>query len=87
MSSSAPAHARRHIPYLSFHKSIIREICRPQKDHLLIIAKGLGLRRVGWDCVGRADDRSCARCSRRMTGRRTSLLLCVAGNAGEYWRG
>lgn len=37
---------RRHIPYLSFHKAIIREICRPQKDDLLIIAKGLGLRRV-----------------------------------------
>jgi DNA excision repair protein ERCC-4 len=37
---------RRHIPYLSFHKTIIREICRPQKDDLLIIAKGLGLRRV-----------------------------------------
>lgn len=36
----------RHIPYLSFHKSIIREVCRPQKDDLLIIAKGLGLRRV-----------------------------------------
>lgn len=38
---------RRHIPYLSFHKTIIREICRPQKDDLLIVAKGLGLRRVG----------------------------------------
>ncbi|BEJ11286.1 hypothetical protein CspHIS471_0107080 [Cutaneotrichosporon sp. HIS471] len=37
---------RRHIPYLSFHKSIIREICRPQKDDLLILAKGLGLRRI-----------------------------------------
>jgi len=37
---------RRHIPYLSFHKTIIREICRPQKDDLLIIAKGLGMRRV-----------------------------------------
>lgn len=37
---------RRHIPYLPFHKQIIREICRPQKDDLLIIAKGLGLRRV-----------------------------------------
>lgn len=37
---------RRHIPYLSFHKDIIRELCRPQKDDLLIIAKGLGLRRV-----------------------------------------
>lgn len=40
---------RRHIPYLSFHKSIIREICRPQKDDLLILAKGLGLRRVSLD--------------------------------------
>ncbi|EIW69128.1 hypothetical protein TREMEDRAFT_62855 [Tremella mesenterica DSM 1558] len=37
---------RRHIPYLSFHKTIIREICRPQKDDLLILAKGLGLRRI-----------------------------------------
>ena len=35
-----------HIPYLSFHKEIIREICRPQKDDLLIMAKGLGMRRV-----------------------------------------
>ncbi|ORX36395.1 hypothetical protein BD324DRAFT_642553 [Kockovaella imperatae] len=41
MSSS-----RRHIPYLSYHKAIIREICRPQKDDLLILAKGLGLRRI-----------------------------------------
>jgi hypothetical protein len=36
----------RHIPYLSFHKEVIREICRPQKDDLLIMAKGLGMRRV-----------------------------------------
>ena len=36
----------RHIPYLSFHKDIIRELCRPQKDDLLILAKGLGMRRV-----------------------------------------
>ena len=54
---------RRHIPYLSFHKTIIREICRPQQDDLVIIAKGLGLRRVSleaefgasvvalWQCV------------------------------------
>jgi hypothetical protein len=45
-SSSASSSARRHIPYLSFHKTIIREICRPQKDDLLILAKGLGMRRV-----------------------------------------
>ncbi len=38
--------SRRHIPYLSFHKTIIREICRPQKDDLIILAKGLGMRRV-----------------------------------------
>ncbi|KAL1410200.1 DNA repair protein RAD16 [Vanrija albida] len=44
MAATAPA--RRHIPYLSFHKTIIREICRPQGDHLLIMAKGLGLRRT-----------------------------------------
>jgi DNA excision repair protein ERCC-4 len=37
---------RRHIPYLPFHKQVIREICRPQKDDLLIMAKGLGMRRV-----------------------------------------
>ncbi|KAL7419755.1 DNA repair protein RAD16 [Cryptotrichosporon argae] len=37
---------RRHIPYLNYHKAIIREICRPQKDDLLIIAKGLGMRRI-----------------------------------------
>jgi len=39
---------RRHIPYLSFHKQIVREICRPQKDDLLILAKGLGMRRVSY---------------------------------------
>lgn len=39
---------KRHIPYLPYHKSIIREICTPQKDDLLIIAKGLGMRRVSW---------------------------------------
>lgn len=44
---------RRHIPYLSFHKNIIRELCRPQKDDLLIIAKGLGLRRVGCEKAGK----------------------------------
>jgi DNA excision repair protein ERCC-4 len=38
--------AHRHIPYLPFHKDIIREICRPQKDDLLIMAKGLGMRRI-----------------------------------------
>jgi hypothetical protein len=37
---------RRHIPYLPYHKTIIRETCRPQKDDLLIMAKGLGMRRV-----------------------------------------
>jgi hypothetical protein len=44
MSSSSMS--RRHIPYLSFHKQIVREICRPQKDDLLLLAKGLGMRRV-----------------------------------------
>ncbi|RSH85345.1 hypothetical protein EHS25_004741 [Saitozyma podzolica] len=43
MSSS-----RRHIPYVRLHKAIIREICLPQKDALLIMAKGLG-------CGGRED--------------------------------
>lgn len=43
---SASSMSRRHIPYLSFHKQIVREICRPQKDDLLILAKGLGMRRV-----------------------------------------
>jgi DNA excision repair protein ERCC-4 len=43
---STTSMSRRHIPYLSFHKQIVREICRPQKDDLLILAKGLGMRRV-----------------------------------------
>ncbi|WWD16753.1 hypothetical protein CI109_101184 [Kwoniella shandongensis] len=38
--------SRRHIPYLPFHKQLIRQICRPQEDDLLILAKGLGLRRI-----------------------------------------
>ncbi|AAW45049.2 conserved hypothetical protein [Cryptococcus deneoformans JEC21] len=37
---------RRHIPYLPFHKNLIRTLCRPQQDDLLLIAKGLGLRRI-----------------------------------------
>ncbi|WWC68974.1 uncharacterized protein I206_102910 [Kwoniella pini CBS 10737] len=41
-----PPNSRRHIPYLSFHKSLIREICKPQQDDLVIIAKGLGIRRI-----------------------------------------
>ncbi|WRT65456.1 uncharacterized protein IL334_002399 [Kwoniella shivajii] len=41
-----PANSRRHIPYLSFHKSLIRQLCRPQQDDLVILAKGLGLRRI-----------------------------------------
>nr|ODN98611.1 DNA excision repair protein ERCC-4 [Cryptococcus depauperatus CBS 7855] len=36
----------RHIPYLPFHKQLIRTICRPQEDDLLLMAKGLGLRRI-----------------------------------------
>jgi hypothetical protein len=50
MSSSSA----RHIPYLSFHKQIIRELCRPQKDDLLILAKGLGMRRVSLSRDGRS---------------------------------
>lgn len=46
MASSSSSMSRRHIPYLSFHKQIVREICRPQKDDLLLLAKGLGMRRV-----------------------------------------
>jgi DNA excision repair protein ERCC-4 len=46
MSIAASEQQRRHIPYLAFHKTIIRELCRPQKDDLLILAKGLGMRRV-----------------------------------------
>ncbi|KIR71477.1 DNA excision repair protein ERCC-4 [Cryptococcus deuterogattii CA1014] len=38
--------SRRHIPYLPFHKNLIRTLCRPQQDDLLLIAKGLGLRRI-----------------------------------------
>ncbi|WVF66815.1 hypothetical protein IAT40_001557 [Kwoniella sp. CBS 6097] len=41
-----PPNSRRHIPYLSFHKQLIRQICRPQQDDLLILAKGLGIRRI-----------------------------------------
>ncbi|WWC87511.1 uncharacterized protein L201_002401 [Kwoniella dendrophila CBS 6074] len=49
MSTPTPTflpNSRRHIPYLSYHKSLIRQICRPQQDDLVIIAKGLGLRRI-----------------------------------------
>ncbi|WVQ62983.1 uncharacterized protein L199_001132 [Kwoniella botswanensis] len=49
MSTSQPTfppNSRRHIPYLSFHKTLIRQICRPQQDDLVILAKGLGLRRI-----------------------------------------
>jgi hypothetical protein len=49
---------KRHIPYLPYHKSIIREICTPQKDDLLIIAKGLGMRRVSWQIVNGPSHRN-----------------------------
>ena len=55
MASSSSLMSRRHIPYLSFHKQIVREICRPQKDDLLLLAKGLGMRRVRSHChIGRS---------------------------------
>lgn len=38
--------ARKHNPLLRFHKSIIRDIAGPEEDDLLVLAKGLGLRRV-----------------------------------------
>jgi hypothetical protein len=38
--------ARKHNPLLPFHKSIIRDIAGPEEDDLLVLAKGLGLRRV-----------------------------------------
>ncbi|WVR04063.1 hypothetical protein IAU60_001062 [Kwoniella sp. DSM 27419] len=41
-----PQNSRRHIPYLSFHKQLIRQVCRPQQDDLVILAKGLGMRRI-----------------------------------------
>lgn len=41
--------ARKHNPLLRFHKSIIRDIAGPEEDDLLILAKGLGLRRVSTD--------------------------------------
>jgi hypothetical protein len=37
---------QRHNPILPFHKRIIRDIADPQEDDLLVIAKGLGMRRV-----------------------------------------
>ncbi|KAJ9122540.1 hypothetical protein QFC22_001969 [Naganishia vaughanmartiniae] len=38
--------ARKHNPLLRFHKSIIRDIAGPEEDDLLVLAKGLGMRRV-----------------------------------------
>jgi hypothetical protein len=38
--------ARKHNPLLKFHKSIIRDIAGPEEDDLLVLAKGLGVRRV-----------------------------------------
>ncbi|KAJ9098668.1 hypothetical protein QFC21_004316 [Naganishia friedmannii] len=38
--------ARKHNPLLRFHKSIIRDIAGPEEDDLLVLAKGLGLRRI-----------------------------------------
>lgn len=38
--------ARKHNPLLKFHKSIIRDIAGPEEDDLLVLAKGLGMRRV-----------------------------------------
>lgn len=49
------SHHKHHIPYLGFHKAIIREICRPQKDDLLILAKGLGMRRVTCQLYGHLE--------------------------------
>lgn len=37
---------RRHHPILPFHKAILREIASPAEDDLLVLAKGLGLRRI-----------------------------------------
>jgi len=70
----------RHIPYLPFHKDIIREICRPQRDDLLILAKGLGMRRVSLalsEPQNEAHGRSSVPYSRRMIGKRTSSWWCV----------
>jgi DNA excision repair protein ERCC-4 len=33
-------------PLLSFHRQIIEEIAPPEHDDLLILAKGLGLRKI-----------------------------------------
>ncbi|KAI5452177.1 DNA repair protein RAD16 [Naganishia albida] len=38
--------ARKHNPLLRFHKSIIRDIAGPEEDDLLVLAKGLGMRRI-----------------------------------------
>jgi hypothetical protein len=70
--------SRRHIPYLPFHKSIIREICRPQKDDLLILGKGLGMRRVSYEAKRTTlaeSSRSFVLSSRHMTGRKISSSL------------
>lgn len=38
--------AKKHNPLLKFHKGIIRDIAGPEEDDLLVLAKGLGMRRV-----------------------------------------
>lgn len=37
---------KKHNPILPFHKQMIKDLASPEEDDLLVIAKGLGLRRV-----------------------------------------
>lgn len=43
---SSTAKHRRHSPILPYHKQILKEIASPEEDDFVIMAKGLGMRRV-----------------------------------------
>ena len=45
-SGSGSARSRKHNPILPFHKQVIKELASPEEDDLLVMAKGLGMRRV-----------------------------------------
>lgn len=45
-SGSGSARSRKHNPILPFHKQVIKELASPEEDDLLVMAKGLGMRRA-----------------------------------------
>jgi len=49
-SGSGSARPRKHNPILPYHKQVIKELASPEEDDLLVMAKGLGMRRVSAIC-------------------------------------